>query len=113
MRALITGIAGFAGSHLAELLLEKGCEVYGTVLTGESLWRIEGIRDRIKLYDCDIVDERRVNEVLNQVIPERVYHLAAQSSVGASFDDPRLTYEVNACGTVNLLEAVRKCGDGD
>jgi len=108
MRALITGIAGFAGSHLADLLLAKGYEIYGTVLKGESLRNIDIIKDRINLYNCDIVDEERVNQVVKEVNPERVCHLAAQSSAGKSFDNPKLTFEVNVLGTVNLLEALRK-----
>ena len=110
MKALITGIAGFAGSHLADLLVKKGYDVYGTVLEGESLWRIEGIRDRIKLYECNIVDEERISQVVREVSPDRLYHLAAQSSMGKSFDNPKLTFEVNVLGTVNLLEALRKYG---
>lgn len=108
MRALITGIVGFAGSHLADLLLAKGYEIYGTVLKGESLRNIDVIKDKINLYNCDIVDEERVNQVVKEVNPERVYHLAAQSSAGKSFDNPKLTFEVNVLGTVNLLDALRK-----
>ncbi len=108
MRTLITGIAGFAGSHLADFLLAKGYKIYGTVLKEESLRNIDIIKDRINLYNCDIVDEERVNQVVKEVNPERVYHLVAQSSAGKSFGNPKLTFEVNVLGTVNLLEALRK-----
>jgi len=107
VKVLITGIAGFAGSHLAELLLKRGNEVFGTRLAGESLDNIGPIRRRLHLSDCDITGYDHLLRVIKRIAPDRIYHLAALSSVGKSFSQPRKTIEDNVRGTLNLLEAVR------
>lgn len=103
--AFITGIAGFAGSHLAEELLAHGWTVSGSVLRGEPLDHLAAVRKRISLLPLDIRNARRCREVLARVKPEFVFHLAAMASVGQSFGKERLTFEVNLDGTVNMLEA--------
>ncbi len=109
MRALITGITGFVGSHLAELLLKKGnIEVYGTKRWRSPLDNITAILDDITLIDCDLRDATSVSSAVDKVKPDRIFHLAAQSYVPASFGAPRETLETNIIGTLNLLEAVRQ-----
>ncbi|HIE08635.1 MAG TPA: SDR family oxidoreductase [Armatimonadetes bacterium] len=108
MRALITGITGFVGSHLAEFLLEQGWEVFGTYRWRSPMTNIEHIRDRLKLVECDIRDAVSVKRVIAEVKPDRIYHLAAQSFVPTSFHAPADTLFTNVIGQVNILEAVRE-----
>lgn len=110
MKALITGIAGFAGSHLAELLLQEGDEISGTVLPEESLRNLDEVAARVKLLACDLRDSQAVERVITQVRPDHIYHLAALTFIPDSMIDPRITFEVNLFGTLNLLEAARKLG---
>lgn len=110
-KALITGITGQDGSYLAELLLEKGYEVYGLIRrhsTSGNLWRIEHILSDINLVYGDITDQSSLYEALKQSDPDEVYHLAAMSFVGESWRQPSFTYEVNAVGTLKLLESIRQ-----
>jgi len=107
MRALITGIAGFAGSHLTGLLLDSGCEVTGISYPGFPLHRISGHLDRIDLFQADILSTQEMEEVFRISRPERVYHLAAVSSVRQSWENRKLTMETNVLGTMNVLEAAR------
>ncbi len=109
MKALITGITGFVGSHLAEYLLNKGgnIQVYGIKRMRSPLDNIVAILNQIELLDCDLRDSKSVNTVIKAVKPDRVYHLAAQSFVPMSFTAPVDTIENNVVGTVNLLEAIR------
>jgi GDP-4-dehydro-6-deoxy-D-mannose reductase len=107
-RALITGITGFVGSHLAEFLLKQGVEVYGTVRWRSKTDNIEHIKDRIKLIEADIRDSYSVQEVVNQSEPDYIFHLAAQSFVPTSWHAPQETIITNIVGNLNLLEAVRK-----
>ncbi len=111
MRVLITGIAGFVGSHLAEYLLQKDAELFGTVLPRESLANVERIKDRLKLFRCDITKAKQLENVVKKSKPEYVFHLAAQSSVSLSWKIPQKTAEVNIIGTINLLESLRKHAD--
>ena len=104
---LITGIGGFVASHLADLLLEKGEEVYGTYRWTEDLSRIEHIKDKIKLIPCDLNDLSSMIKSLEESNPDFVYHLAAQSYVTDSFSNPGITIQTNTMGTLNLLEAVK------
>ena len=108
-RALITGITGQDGSYLAELLLEKGYEVYGVVrrASAPNLWRIQHLLDRITLRPADLLDQLSLIRVLADVRPQEVYNLAAMSFVPASWDQPMLTGEFNAQGVTRMLEAVR------
>ena len=107
-RALITGITGFVGSHLAEYLLSKGVEVDGTYRWRSRMDNIEGIRHDIGLIDCDVKDPFSVLQTLKKSNPDYVFHLAAQSFVRTSFDYPGETITANVNGTLNLLEGVRK-----
>ena len=108
-RALITGISGQDGSYLAELLLEKGYEVYGLVRRASTTnyWRIEHLLDRIHLKPADLLDQLSVIRVIADVRPHELYNLAAMSFVPASWDQPLLTGEFNSQGVTRVLEAVR------
>ncbi len=109
-RALVTGITGQDGSYLAELLLEKGYEVYGTVRrsSAPNLWRIQHILDRVSLKPADLLDQLSLLRVIDEVRPTEIYNLAAMSFVPASWDQPLLTGEFNAQGVTRLLDAVRQ-----
>jgi GDPmannose 4,6-dehydratase len=116
-RALITGITGQDGSYLSELLLEKGYEVWGTVRRSSSFNtdRIDHLyKDshdpnvRLRLVYADLNDASSLASVVEQVRPDEVYNLGAQSHVRVSFDIPEYTGEVTALGTTRLLEAIRR-----
>ena len=109
-RAIITGITGQDGSYLAELLLEKGYEVFGTVRrsSAPNLWRIEHILDRVTLKPADLLDQLSLLRLIDEVRPAEIYNLAAMSFVPASWDQPMLTGEFNAQGVTRLLDAVRQ-----
>lgn len=108
IRALITGMTGFIGSHLAEFLLKKGLEVTGTVWDKSELKNVETIKDKVKILECDVRDGARVREIINEIAPERIYHLAAQSYPTVSWDEPERTLDTNIIGTTHVFEAVRK-----
>jgi GDP-4-dehydro-6-deoxy-D-mannose reductase len=103
--AFITGIAGFAGSHLAEELLAAGYRVSGALYKGEATVNIAAIKKQLTLVTLDIVDERKCRAALLSIKPDFVFHLAAIASVGRSFALEQLTFKVNVEGTVNLLAA--------
>lgn len=109
MKALITGITGQDGSYLSELLLSRGYEVHGIVRRASSLntGRIDHIFDRLHLHHGDMTDAARLRAIVDEVVPDEVYNLAGQSHVRVSFDQPRYTFDTNALGTLNLLEALR------
>jgi GDPmannose 4,6-dehydratase len=111
-KALITGITGQDGSYLAELLLEKGYEVYGLVRRSSSFntWRIDHIRDRLRLHYGDLVDQNSLVRTLSTIAPDEAYNLAAQSHVKVSFEMPEYTANVTAVGVMRLLDAVREAG---
>jgi GDPmannose 4,6-dehydratase len=108
-RALITGITGQDGSYLAELLLEKGYEVFGLTrrLSAANYWRIEHLLDRLTLIPGDLLDQLSLIRVLERTRPHEIYNLAAMSFVPASWDQPMLTGEFNSQGVTRILEAVR------
>ena len=108
-RALITGVTGQDGSYLAELLLEKGYQVYGLVrrTSSDSFERIKHIRDRITLESGDLLDEASIMNLVKRIQPQEVYNLAAQSFVPASFDQPVFTGEVTGLGVTRILDAIR------
>lgn len=120
--ALITGITGQDGSFLAELLLEKGYGVYGIIRRSSSFntGRIEhlyvdpheGEKARMRLHYADMTDPASIRDVLEYVRPDEIYHLAAQSHVGLSFDQPAYACEVAAMGTLHVLAAVRQVEPG-
>lgn len=107
MRVLVTGIAGFAGSHLAERLVAAGHMVFGTQLPGESLVNLAAVQDRVELFHCDVTSRADTLRAVDAVGPDWIFHLAGQASVGDSFHNPGLTIDVNVKGTVNVLEAAR------
>ena len=113
--ALITGITGQDGSYLAELLLEKGYEVHGIVRRASLIntHRIDHIYDRIKLHYGDLTDSTNLVRVIQQVQPNEIYNLGAQSHVKVSFEMPEYTGDVDALGTLRILEAVRLLGMED
>ena len=110
-KALITGINGQDGSYLAELLLEKGYEVHGILkrnsVAENQTARIEHIFDRVSLEYADMTDMASIISVLQKVMPDEIYNLAAQSHVRISFDQPIYTGQVVGMGVLNLLESVR------
>jgi GDP-4-dehydro-6-deoxy-D-mannose reductase len=112
MRVLITGIAGFAGSHLAERLVAAGHRVFGTQLPGEGLTNLTGIQGEIEMVRCDVTQRSDVLDAIQAAEPDWVFHLAGQASVGDSFHNPGLTIDVNVKGTVNVLEAARLRPEG-
>ena len=108
-RALITGITGQDGSHLAELLLDKGYDVVGMVRRSSTVnyERIAHIQDRITFAQGDLLDEVSMINMLREHRPEEVYNLAAQSFVQTSFGQPVLTGETTALGVTRMLDAIR------
>lgn len=118
-RALITGITGQDGSYLAELLLEKGYEVHGIKRRSSSLntQRIDHIyqdphekNPKLKLHYGDLTDSSNLTRIMSEVQPDEVYNLGAQSHVAVSFEAPEYTADVDANGTLRLLEAIRFVG---
>jgi GDPmannose 4,6-dehydratase len=109
-RALITGITGQDGSYLAELLLEKGYEVFGVMrrASTENVERVAHLLDRITLVQADLLDQGSLVGALEESRPTEVYNLAAQSFVPTSWSQPVLTAEFTAVGVTRLLEAIRK-----
>lgn len=112
MRVLITGITGFAGSHLADYLLAEhpDVKVFGTRRWRSRLENIEHLEGRIKLLECDLRDPSAVRAVLQDTEPDQIYHLAAQSYVPASWRAPSETLTTNIVSQTNLFEAVRSLG---
>lgn len=109
-KALITGIAGFVGSHMAELLLAEGYEVYGLCRPRSKMDHIESIKSKIHLEDADLLDSHSLYATINKIRPEYIFHLAAQSFVPTSWGSPAVTLEVNIVGSANVFEAVRQVG---
>src|SRR5215469_817592 len=118
-RALISGITGQDGSYLAELLLEKGYDVYGIIRRSSSFntARIDHIYEdphesgaRLHLIYGDLNDASSLNRILRDIAPDEIYNLGAQSHVRVSYDVPEYTAEVTGLGAVRLLEAIRDVG---
>ena len=111
-KALITGITGQDGSYLAELLLKKGYEVHGIVRRASLIntHRIDHIYDRLKLHYGDLTDATNIIGVIKKVEPDEIYNLGAQSHVKVSFETPEYTAQVDALGTLRVLEAVKLLG---
>ena len=109
MKALITGITGQDGSYLAELLLEKGYQVFGMVRRSstEKFDRIGHIRDKVHLRQADLLDQLSLIRLIEDCQPDEIYNLAAQSFVPTSWEQPMLTGEFNALGVTKWLEAIR------
>lgn len=109
-KALITGIAGFVGSHLAELLLSQGYEVYGLCRPRSKTDHIESIKPKLHLEDADLLDSHSLYTTIARIKPDYIFHLAAQSFVPTSWVSPSVTLEVNIVGSANLFEATRQAG---
>src|SRR5260370_6053816 len=110
MSALITGIRGQDGSYLAELMLEKGCEVVGLVRwrSVKKFDRNETLVDDIELVEGDLTDQTSLDHIVQSVQPDEVYNMAAQTFVPVSWNQPVLTGDVTALGVIRILEALRK-----
>ena len=110
--ALITGITGQDGSYLAEFLLEKGYDVHGVTRRASisNTGRIDHIKDKLTLHDGDLTDSSSLIRIISDVRPDEIYNLAAQSHVQVSFDVPEYSGDVDAIGTLRILEAVRILG---
>jgi GDP-mannose 4,6-dehydratase len=109
MRIFITGITGFVGSHLAEYILNlpQKCEIFGLCRWRSSRDNLVKIYDKVKIVEGDITDLGSLIRILEEIKPDIIFHLAAQSYVLTSFNSPGHTLGTNVLGTVNLLEAVR------
>ncbi len=108
MRVLITGITGFAGSHLAEYILNRhpGVEVFGIVRWRSRMENVASFRDKIELCEADLKDMVSLQSCLAHIKPDRVFHLAAQSFVPTSWTCPGETFAINATGQINLFQAL-------
>ena len=110
--ALITGINGMDGSHLADFLLEKGYTVYGLERrsSSENRTNVTHIEDKIKFIKGDLTDQNSLLRALKEANPDEVYNLAAQSFVGESWNTPEQTSDVTGLGVLRMLEAIREYG---
>ena len=110
-KALITGISGQDGAYLAQFLLSKNYKVYGgdRRTASGSLWRLKklGIEDKVKILDFELAEDTNIHKIIKEGQFNEVYNLAAQSFVGSSFDTPLMTSNINAFGTLRILEAIR------
>jgi GDP-4-dehydro-6-deoxy-D-mannose reductase len=110
-RVLITGITGFAGSHLAEYLLERGdVEVFGIRRWRSRTEHVQHLSDKLVIEECDLRDRSSVGRVIRDVRPDKIFHLAAQSYVVTSWHAPEESLTTNIIGNLNILEAVREAG---
>ena len=109
--ALITGITGQDGAYLAKFLLDKNYKVYGTYrrISTPNFWRLQylGIYDNVTLIPADLLDSASITEAIKISAPNEIYHLAAQSFVGASFEQPIAAGEITGLGVTRVLEAIR------
>lgn len=107
-KCLITGCEGFVGSHLADLLVGEGFDVYGTMY--EKTKNVDHLKGKIKVFKCDMNSRSNVESIVKAVKPDYLFHLAAQSFVDVSWGKPELTIRTNIIGTLNFFEATRKLG---
>lgn len=111
--AIVTGANGQDGSYLLDLLLEKDYKVYGVIRrssTDKTLVNIKHLfnNPNLELITCDITDFSGINRIINNILPNEIYNLAAMSHVGISFDEPLSTFEINAKAPLNILESIRQ-----
>ncbi len=105
MIVLITGVTGFVGSHLVDYINTLGgCQVFGTQRRRSPL---DNLHSPVELIDCELTDYQSVEKAVSEAMPDRIFHLAAQSFVPLSWDAPEATFDININGTLNILEAVR------
>lgn len=108
MKVLVTGIGGFAGSHLADHIFSTTqAEVFGVLRDGETRDNIASHEQKIGLYECDIVDFQPIFRILKEVKPDIIFHLAGQPFVPSSFEHTAETFKVNVIGSINIFEAVK------
>lgn len=109
VKVLITGITGFAGSHLADYILKNspGAEIHGTRRWRSKEDAADHLNGSVTFHECDITDAHNVYTVIEKVKPDKVFHLAAQSFIPASWDSPAETFHTNVVGQCNLLEAIK------
>lgn len=108
MKTLITGISGFAGGYLSEYLAEnKDYEIHGISLKGDSSSLPPLIRDRVKIHQANLLDSQKVEDIISEIKPDFIYHLAALSSPRKSFDEPQITISNNVNSEISILEAVK------
>jgi GDP-4-dehydro-6-deoxy-D-mannose reductase len=110
MKALVTGVTGFAGSHLAELLIKENVEIHGITRWRSKSDNIDHLKDDIQFHEADLLDAHSLYKVVDEVKPNYIFHLAAQSYVQSSWASPSNTLEINVIGSDHLFEAVRKSG---
>ncbi len=109
MKILITGITGFVGSHLADYALAKeNVEVYRTIRWRSKTENIEHIKDKLHLIQCNLNDASSVNDLIVNIKPDKIFHLAAQSFVPTSWNSPAETLTSNIIGELNIFEAIRR-----
>ena len=119
--ALITGVAGQDGSYLSELLLEKGYEVHGIIRRSsleivsriDHLYKGENKKSNFHLHYGDVTDSSNIDNIISKVRPDEIYNLAAQSHVRVSFDMPEYTANVDALGTLRILNSIINQGLAD
>ena len=111
IKALITGVNGQDGAYLAKFLVDKGYKVYGTCRrsTSEKFTRLKALNvyDKVELYDFDLLEMTNIYETIKKIRPHEIYNLAAQSFVPSSFNVPIVTTDINALGTIRILEAIK------
>lgn len=107
MNCLITGINGFAGSYLAEYLLEKKINVIGTIFPENANQNIFHILDKIKIFPCNLINPEGIESIIKNTTPDIIFHLAGQSNVHLSWQNPAGTFKINVLGTIYLLNAVK------
>lgn len=105
-KAFITGISGFAGSHLASFLLSQGFSVSGTYLTSDSLENLSN-RNELSLHQVNLLDENKTHSAINSEKPDFIFHLAALSPPGKSFDNPKETFITNISSQLNVFQAIK------
>jgi GDP-4-dehydro-6-deoxy-D-mannose reductase len=106
MKALIMGISGFAGSHLVEFLLDKEYKVFGTFYDKSTFSNLNGFIDKIRLFECDIRNYNDLKQITKKVQPDEIYHLAAISFIPTALKNPKITFDTNLYGTLNLYKAI-------
>lgn len=106
MKTLITGISGFAGSHLAEFLIDKGYKVYGTFYDKSTFSNLNCSIDKITLFQCDIRNYDNLKKIIGKVKPDEIYHLAAISFIPTPLENPKITFNTNLYGTLNLYQII-------
>lgn len=107
-KVLITGITGFAGSHLAELLVSKNeFEVFGTHVSDRNLNNLTSVQNKVKLFKVNLIDQTETTKVITEVRPDVIYHLAASTSVAESFKNPSAVITNNTASQINVLESVK------